>query len=852
MQIRSDKYNLTKSSFIEVKEKNLDLKVDIKLEADSTNELLGTLIVGSVVDSNNNPIKGAIVKLIGKDLQQLYRVTTDDQGKYIISHILYSELYTVSAITNGKLLSTSQPFTLSNGSKKMIDFTLYDSPNVNLGVINGTLLDSNSIEVFGAVVFLYSVVDNNNILKSLTFTDSNGVFTFSQLNEGNYFITISKLGYVSTQIQTTVTKGNISHLNLKLNNDPNASKGVISGVITNESNKTISNADVILYEVDENKKLIPLAYTKTNFSGLYTFINIKKGNYIIKSNQSEDVDINNNIQPETLPSNSLQSNAQSLDELDIISSIITKPEMGKKNLALVPPMGWNSWNTFGGNINETVIKETVDAMINKGLADAGYEYVVLDDGYIENYRDSKGKLVTHKTKFPNGFKFLADYIHENGLKFGMYNSAGTGTCMFLPGSFGYEKSDAEQFAEWEIDFFKYDFCNNPISEPEPYKSPDANMRNMYSADIGNIKVYKDNFLINYNPINHKLSGKAKINSNGYLGYIGKNEGESELIVNVPENGVYKLDIKYIAADNGRQVKIDVNGQEVDFYYMKPTKSWNIYDARTLIIELNLNAGENTLKFYNPYNNKQEGNLDGAIRSYRKMANALNSTGRNIVFSVCEWGNREPWLWANEMGHMWRTTGDITFNHGKATWGEVMYIYDKNIDLAKYAVKNGWNDPDMLVVGLEGLNYEENKSHFTLWAAMASPLMIGNDIRNMSYEVATILTNKDIIALNQDPLGIQAYKIKDEGEFEVLAKPLENGDVGIVLFNRSNSFADISVTIDEIVQSVQLVNKENFLLAKKYNTKELWDKTEGVITTEIKAYRIPAHGVKVFRVSPAKV
>ncbi|MPQ44975.1 fibronectin type III domain-containing protein [Clostridium tarantellae] len=526
-------------------------------------------------------------------------------------------------------------------------------------------------------------------------------------------------------------------------------------------------------------------------------------------------------------------------------------ETEKKNLAPVPPMGWNSWNTFGGNINETVIKETVDAMVNKGLADAGYEYVVLDDGYIENSRDSEGKLVPHRTKFPNGFKPLSDYIHENGLKFGMYNSAGTGTCMNLPGSFGHEKSDADQFAEWEIDFFKYDFCNNPISEPEPDKRPDPNMQNMYSADIGTIRVYKGDFTNNYEPNNHTLIGKAEINSNGYLGYIGKNEGESELTVNVPENGVYKVDIKYIAADKGRQVKIDVNGQEGDFHYMRPTKSWNVSDARTLTIELNLNAGENTLKFSNPYNNKQEANLDGAIRSYRKMANSLNSTGRDILFSVCEWGNREPWLWADEMGHMWRTTGDITFNHGKATWGEVVDIYDKNVDLAKYAGPNGWNDPDMLVVGLQGLNYEENKSHFTLWSAMAAPLMIGNDIRNMSDEVADILTNKDVIALNQDPLGVQAYKIKDEGDFEVLAKPLENGDVGIVLFNRSNSAADISVTIDEIAEGVELVNEDDFLSAKNYNTKELWDKTEGVITTEIKGNEIPAHGVKVFRVSPVK-
>ena len=125
-------------------------------------------------------------------------------------------------------------------------------------------------------------------------------------------------------------------------------------------------------------------------------------------------------------------------------------------LAKTPPMGWNSWNTFGPNINETVVMEMTDLMVEKGYKDAGYEYVVIDDCWALRERNEKGELVPDPEKFPHGMKYLADYIHSKGMKFGMYSAAGVRTCAGYPGSYGHEYEDAAMFASWGVDYLKYD------------------------------------------------------------------------------------------------------------------------------------------------------------------------------------------------------------------------------------------------------------------------------------------------------------------------------------------------------------------------------------------------------------
>jgi len=181
----------------------------------------------------------------------------------------------------------------------------------------------------------------------------------------------------------------------------------------------------------------------------------------------------------------------------------------------------------------------------------------------------------------------------------------------------------------------------------------------------------------------------------------------------------------------------------------------------------------------------------ADEAYKTMRDAIYSAGRPMVFSICEWGDSKPWTWGTNIGHLWRTTGDITncwdCEQGFGTWSKlsILSILDKQNGLRKYAGPGHWNDPDMLEVG-NGLTIPESRAHFSHWCMLAATLIAGNDIRHMSPEIRDILTNREAIAINQDPLGVQCYKMYSRGSFEVYAKPLSNNEVAICFLNRGDS------------------------------------------------------------------
>ncbi|MBF0648642.1 putative Ig domain-containing protein [Dysgonomonas sp. GY75] len=355
-------------------------------------------------------------------------------------------------------------------------------------------------------------------------------------------------------------------------------------------------------------------------------------------------------------------------------------------LALTPPMGWNSWNTFGRSLNESLIIETAEAMIKNGMRDVGYTYINIDDFWQLAERGEDGHIQIDREKFPNGIKYVADYLHKRGFKLGIYSDAADRTCGGVCGSFGYEETDAADFAEWGIDLLKYDYCNAPD------------------------------------------------------------------------------------------------------------------DKQT------------------------------AIERYTAMGKALRATKRSIIFSICEWGGREPWLWAREAGgHYWRTTFDIrdrwqVENYSYMENG-VMNILDLNERLSQYAGTGGWNDPDMLIVGISGTSRtmntgeedvvgctpEQYRSHMSLWAMMAAPLLSGNDVRHMDPVTLTTLTNPEIIAINQDALGKQGVrKIKNE-TFQIWEKELTNGRKAVAFLNTTDSNMKIPL------------NKETepYLTSKK-NIRDVWE------------------------------
>lgn len=381
----------------------------------------------------------------------------------------------------------------------------------------------------------------------------------------------------------------------------------------------------------------------------------------------------------------------------------------KFDLAKTPPMGWNSWNTFACDINETLIKLMADAMVSSGMRDAGYVYINIDDCW-HGERDALGFIHEDKTRFPSGMKALADYIHSKGLKIGIYSDAGTQTCGGRPGSRGHEYQDAITYAQWGIDYLKYDWCNT-------------------------------------------------------------------------------------------------DGLKAD-------------------------------------------------EAYKTMRDALYSAGRPIVFSICEWGDNKPWTWATPVGHLWRTTGDITncwyCEQGFGTWVKlgVLNILDKQNDLRKYAGPGHWNDPDMLEVG-NGLSASENRAHFSLWCMLAAPLIAGNDPRTMTPETKDILTNKDAIAIDQDVLGIQCFKLLDEGEFEVYAKPLDKGDLAICFLNRSQTAHKIDFDWKKYSFTDGLCGLVYDFNGKSFKLYDCWKhKDSGTTGTGFMA-ELPAHDAILLRLSPQK-
>ena len=237
-----------------------------------------------------------------------------------------------------------------------------------------------------------------------------------------------------------------------------------------------------------------------------------------------------------------------------------------------------------------------------------------------------------------------------------------------------------------------------------------------------------------------------------------------------------------------------------------------------------------LKYDNCYSNP----LDVKQR-YQAMHDALNATGHPIYFSMCEWGVQDPATWANPVGNSWRTTGDIN-----ASWKSITKLLDQNNKWHAYAGVGGWNDPDMLEVGRGDLTYSESKSHFTLWCLMKAPLLLGNDLRNMDSSILQIISNTEVIALNQDPLGVQGYKRSVVNDLEVWAGELSGGHVAVVLFNRSPEPSLITATWEDI----------GLAEGSQYYARDLWaHKETGIQVGSIQAV-VDSHDVVALRLSPA--
>ncbi len=517
--------------------------------------------------------------------------------------------------------------------------------------------------------------------------------------------------------------------------------------------------------------------------------------------------------------------------------------------ALTPPMGWSSWNLFRNRINENLIYETAKAMKESGLSDCGYKYVNIDDCWQSSMRDENGRLQGDFGSFPSGIKELAKKVNGLGLKLGIYSSNGTLTCEDLPASLGYEAIDADTFAEWGIEYFKYDFCHNV---PIPTQAPKIEKIVVAQAGTANGAEYSADMAVLTGDA--KLVDDEKLISGKYISGLSSNMGSCEFpCVYAETEGEYILTLCIRKKSNSNKyAEILVNGTDVYKTFLPATKSFTA-DGRHQI-KIRLNEGVNSIRIYNPVASRQ----DSAAIQYANMGRELKRATKEyaekngceekpIVFSICEWGRNFPWKWGSHAGNLWRTTPDIM-----PKWSSVLGIYEFNVLLHKYSGAGSWNDPDMLEVGNGNLTFEENKSHFTLWCMMAAPLILGNDIRKFILDDGTvdtenpaykILTNKDVIAVDQDPLGVQCRRFKTNGAEDVLVKPLVDGSFAVCLFNKASTEAKIDFDINEIINK----NFVNTNISQEYLLKDLWNKEEFTVYSGFSA-AVPGHGIRLFKVT----
>jgi alpha-galactosidase len=352
-------------------------------------------------------------------------------------------------------------------------------------------------------------------------------------------------------------------------------------------------------------------------------------------------------------------------------------------LARTPPMGWNSWNHFACEVSDAVVRAQAETLVTSGMKSVGYMYILIDDCW-QGTRDTAG-YIRPNAKFPN-MKALAEYVHSKGLKIGIYSSPGPKTCGGYTGSYGHEEQDAQTFADWGMDYLKYDLCS--------------------------------------------------------------------------------------------------------------------YDG-----------------------------MGDQVAGYKKMGDALKKTGRPIVYALCQYGMQKGWQWAASVGgNLWRTDDDIRDDY--YTMAELGFGQN---GLEQFAGPGHWNDPDMLEVGNGGMTTDEYRTHMSLWCILAAPLIAGNNLAAMDAKTRDLLTNSEVLAVDQDPLGVQGHRIKQEGPIEVWMKPLKDGSAAVGLFNRGWGAVPVTVTFQDIG------------LGNSLNVRDLWAKKDLGPFQEKYTATVPQHGAVMIKV-----
>lgn len=568
-----------------------------------------------------------------------------------------------------------------------------------------------------------------------------------------------------------------------------------------------------------------------------------------------------------------------------------------KKCGRLPAMGWNSWNAFGSGNTQELTKQMADAMVELGLDEAGYEYLVLDDGCYRTERVAE-RLSNEEQKFPDGFRMLADHIHGKGLKFGMYNDIGTNLCVGAAvGTCGYEDLDARSYADWQIDFIKVDNCYY-LWDNATF-SAGTNARYVYAPNIRGIEVSGNGFRQTCQAEEHgAFTGQgAFLHRNGYATNIGtfdgtntgvtpvgERSGELVFCIDAPEDGSYGIAVEYATGKEegvGEWLQLAVGEPARETRYcdgLLPETADPEAFTWSQPITVTLQKGRNIIRLMN--HRRQE----NVLCSYAALFEGLNraNPGHNVCFSICEWGKTQPQNWGYKVGDSWRILNDITFqvgsdgDPGRAAWASkdtasITSQYNKAVVMDEFAgLDKGWNDPDMLVIGMDGITPVMCRTHMTMWCMMNAPLMLGMDLRRIRKGDALwqIIANRAAIALNQDSLGIQAKRIwcsidrehpdtsyiTDNDRVDILAKPLADGAVALCFINLSGECREeeYAVCVEDIARYIghKMVDRERFVKASAYQLADIWSGSQSENTTgRFSVSGLDAYDCVTYRVTP---
>jgi alpha-galactosidase len=364
-----------------------------------------------------------------------------------------------------------------------------------------------------------------------------------------------------------------------------------------------------------------------------------------------------------------------------LAVLLAAPSPAAATLAATPPMGWDGWNSFGDRVDDFTVRAEVDVLVAGGMRAAGYTYVLLDDGW-QGERDARGVL--HPNARFSDMRALADYLHARGLKLGIYSSPGPTTCANYAGSFGHEALDAQTYADWGIDYLKYDWCS----------------------------------------------------------------------------------------------------------------------ASSVYAEADM------------------------ATAFKRMGDAVRATGRPIVYSISEYGIGEVWRWGPQTGaQLWRTTADIS-----PSFTRIYFVAAGEEGLERFVGPGRWNDPDMLEVGNGALDDDEGRTQMSLWALLAAPLIAGNDLTRMRADVSAILSDPEVIAIDQDSAGKQGDRVRKEGPLEIWVKPLSSGAKAVGIFNFGAGDLPAALRLSDIGRG------------QAAKVRDVWHKRDLGIVTGGYTWIVPEHGV----------